>query len=389
MNSSVISNQQLIRKLKHEIPERCILSKVSDRYGYASDASFYRLIPKVVVQPETEHHIKHIFRTASSVRIPVVFRAAGSSLSGQSITDGILVDISRYWRNHSIEDSGGSIRLQPGVIGEYANRYLLPYKRRIGPDPASIGTCMIGGIVSNNASGMCCGVHRNSYHTLQDIRFILPNGHLYDSSTPADKDRFLATEQDLVNTLENVRQSIRESPEFTRMIQENYRRKNTTGYSLNAFVDYEHPFDIFSHLLVGGEGTLAFISEVTLTTIPDPPFKGTGLFVFQSLDEAISLVAQFQSLGAEAVELMDYASLKSVQDQPGVPPEIKGVRAGSAALLVEFQEVNEAALLDKTSAAEHELRNHPLEFNSGFTRDAAFQKRIWNVRKGLYPSVGA
>lgn len=389
MKDSYISNTDLIQKLKAGMPEKCILSKASDRYGYASDASFYRLIPKVVVQPENEQHIQYIFQIARSAHIPVVFRAAGSSLSGQSITDGILVDISRYWRKHAIQDSGRSVRLQPGVIGEIANRYLIPYERRIGPDPASIGTCMIGGIVSNNASGMCCGVHRNSYHTLQDIRFILPNGYLYDSAIQSDKERFLSENQDLVSTLKNVRQSIHRSPELTRMIRENYQRKNTTGYSLNAFVDYHHPFDIFAHLLVGGEGTLAFICEVTLKTIPDPAFKSTGLFVFRSLEEAISLVAHFQSLGAEAVELMDYASLQSVKDQHGVPPEIRSVGTGSAVLLVEFQEASEADLQTKISAAEHDLSKHSLEFNSGFTRDEAFQKRIWNVRKGLYPSVGA
>ncbi len=379
----------LLKELYDIFPEEQILAAPVDRVGFASDASFYRLIPSVVVQPGTDTEIQDIFRLARQMNTPVVFRAAGTSLSGQSITDGILVDIGRYWRKHAIREQGKFIRLQPGVIGEHANRYLQPFQRRLGPDPASMSACMIGGILANNASGMRCGVHRNAYHTLEDIRFILPNGHLYDSGDSHARKQFASRETDLMGAIRNLKKQIISSKRLSAILQEKYQRKNTTGYGLNAFIDYEDPFDIFCHLLIGSEGTLAFISEATLRTLPDPPYKATGLVITPSLEATVSLVEPLKELRPEAVELMDRASLASVEYQAGVPDEVKSVGNEAAALLVEFQSDSAAALDESVRDAEKILNEADPEYFSGFSGEADFQTRLWSVRKGLYPSVGA
>lgn len=382
-------NVQLADILLQNFDSDQILSRPIDRIGYASDASFYRLIPEVVVQPKTDEDIQKLFHIAKDVKRPLVFRAAGTSLSGQSITDGILVDLSRYWRDYEIFSEEHQIRLEPGVVGDHANLYLKRYGQKIGPDPASISTCQVGGIIANNASGMCCGVAHNSYHTLADIQFILPNGHLYTSKDSESRERFLRQEKTLVAKIRELKTRIESDAELRERIRQKYQRKNTTGYSLNAFIDYDDPFDIFCHLLVGSEGTLAFISNVTLNTLPDLPHKGTALLVFPTLKQAVSAVPVLEHLGAEAVELMDRASLRSVENQPGIPPEIQSVSTEATALLVEFQAQTEQALNDQVAGAKPTVDEFDLEFFTGFSRDSKFQSKLWKIRKGLYPSVGA
>jgi D-lactate dehydrogenase len=115
-------------------------------------------------------------------KIPICFRAGGTSLSGQSVTDGWLVDIGRHWRNIEVLDNGMRVRVQPGAIGGLVNAHLRNHGRKMGPDPSSINSAMLGGILANNSSGMCCGVVNNAYHTVESIRFILPDGSLWDTS---------------------------------------------------------------------------------------------------------------------------------------------------------------------------------------------------------------
>jgi len=383
-------DQEILQKeFTDLLPANQVLVRAIDRIGFSSDASMYSLTPRLVIQPRSESDIQNIFRLARRLNLPVVFRAAGTSLSGQSITDGILVDIGRNWRGHKVLQNGDAIWLQPGVIGDHANRYLVPYGRKIGPDPASLSACMIGGIVANNASGMRCGVQNNAYHTLEDIRFLLPNGHVYDSRDSDARRRFVEREPRLAKTLLEFQRRIESDKKRQTVIRQKYRRKNTTGYGLNAFLDFQDPFEIFCHLLVGSEGTLAFISDVTLKTVPDPSAKATGLVVCPSLEGAIALVEPFRQLGAGAVELMDRASLTSVERQPGIPGEIRSVSPEAAALLVELQADSRERLQGSLEAAGDIVRDIKTEFFSGFSEEPMFQERLWKIRKGLYPSVGA
>src|SRR5689334_17298524 len=159
-------------------------SRLIDRIAYANDASYFRLVPQAVVQPNSIGEIQSLFKFTQQHNIPMTFRAAGTSLSGQAVTDGILVDISKHWSKYRVEDHGNLIRTQPGIVGGFLNNVLKPYGRRIGPDPASIDACMIGGIISNNSSGMCCGVAENSYHTIHSLTIALPNGFILDTASP-------------------------------------------------------------------------------------------------------------------------------------------------------------------------------------------------------------
>jgi len=364
-------------------------NKLIDRLAYARDASMYRLLPEALIRPSNETEIINLLSYARQAAVPVTFRGAGTSLSGQSITTGIVAETIRDWTDHEILQNGKYIRLEPGVIGARANLYLKPYSRRIGPDPASLNVARIGGIVANNSSGMICGIKNNSYHTLKFVRFILANGNLFDTSIKSDYQRFLQEEKKLSQGLENIKKEIESKPELIKKIRDKYRIKNTIGYSMNAILDYDHALDIFSHLLVGSEGTLAFTSSVTLRTIFDPPFNSTGLAIFENVSAATKILPYLIESGADAVELMDSSALKTAQFLTHAPYDYRMIKPQSAALLFEYQQKDENNLnyLEKQAIAE--IIGQKGKIINAMQRSPEKRALLWNIRKGLYPTVGA
>ncbi|MDH5610301.1 MAG: FAD-binding oxidoreductase [Cyclobacteriaceae bacterium] len=369
------------------LPAERVKMRLIDRYAYASDASHFYLVPLAVVQPVSMEEIRQLFALSHDMGINMTFRAGGTSLSGQAVSDGILVDLSNYWRKVVPENDGHTVRVQPGAIGAHVNLALRPFGRKIGPDPASIQAAMMGGILSNNSSGMCCGVVNNSYHTLQYITFVLPNGHIYTTEKPEDYDRFEKEEADLASGLRQLRTNVWSNADLMERIRRKYKQKNTVGYCLNAFVDFEHPLDIMAHVIVGGEGTLAFIAEAVLHTLPDLPQKLTGMLYFDSPESACKTIPDLIRTGAEALEFMDRASLRSVESMPGVPDFLQSLPPGASAILCEYQEGSEEGLQQVFNQAKPVLDGLPLLFPPVFTSDPHEQAIMWKIRKGMYPSV--
>ena len=376
-------------ELSQLLDERRILLRPIDLIAYASDAGFYRLIPKAVVQAASEEEVTRLFQYSQQHKIPITFRAAGTSLSGQSISDGLLVEVARNFRGVEILQNGSKIRVQPGVIGANANRVLLPYGRKIGPDPASIATCTLGGILSNNSSGMCCGVEQNAYHTLSSLRFVLPSGTAIDTAAPDADELFAAREPALVKGLLELKSRIENDAALAERIRRKYRTKNTTGYGLNALLDYTRAVDIFAHLLIGAEGTLAFISQAVLNTVPELPVKYTGLLLFPDLFAASDSIVPLRQAGAKALEIMDRASLRSVENQAGTPPVIRTLADGAAGLLVEFQSALESERAQLEALAADSTAQLNLLERPNFTHDAGAQAALWKIRAGMFPSVGS
>src|SRR6188474_704348 len=288
-------------ELSHIIHPSRVLTSYLHRIAYANDASYFRLVPQAVVQPDSINEIQALFKFTQQHKIPMTFRAAGTSLSGQAVTDGILVDISKHWGNYSVEENGKLIRFQPGIVGGFINNVLKPFGRRIGPDPASINAAMMGGILSNNSSGMCCGVIQNSYHTIRSMTFVLPNGMVFNSGIPEDYARFEKEAPQIANELRSLRSEILTNSPLVERIRNKYRQKNTVGYCMNAFLDFEHPLDILVHVIVGGEGTLAFIAEAVLNTVPDLPHKITGMLYFENPEKACNAIYDLKNTGATAL----------------------------------------------------------------------------------------
>ncbi|UTW09312.1 FAD-binding and (Fe-S)-binding domain-containing protein [Pseudomonas benzenivorans] len=357
--------------------------------AFGTDASFYRLVPKLVLRVESEEEVVQVLRLASAERVPVTFRAAGTSLSGQAISDSVLIVLGDHWDGRQVRNQGAQIRLQPGVIGAQANVSLAPWQRKIGPDPASINACKIGGIVANNASGMCCGTAQNSYHTLAGMRLVLADGSVLDTEDAASVAAFQASHGELLEQLTELARQTRANPELAARIRHKYRLKNTTGLSLNALVDFDQPLDILSHLLVGSEGTLGFISAVTYHTVPDHPHKASALLVFPDVASCCRAVAVLKQQPVSAVELLDRRSLRSVENKAGMPEWVKALSAGACALLIESRAASQGLLHEQLTQVMDALVGFPLEKRVDFSEDPAVYDQLWRIRKDTFPAVGA
>lgn len=389
MQKLTIKENKLIENLRQLLPPDRLRMDYIDTISFGPDAGFYSLIPKAIVKPINEDEIVSLFRISQAHHTPMVFRAGGTSLSGQAITDGILVDLSNYWNSIKIEDEGKSVRVKPGVTGGTVNAYLKQYHRKLGPDPSSINAAMIGGILSNNASGMCCGVKMNSYHTVEHIRFILPSGSTFSTECPDDYNRFKRDCGNIHSELENIRNEIIADKKLFEKIRRKYEIKNTVGYSLNAFIDYHDPMDILAHLLIGAEGSLAFISEAVIKTVPDFPCKSTALLLFPTISDACEAIGALIESGAAMTELMDRASLRAIEHSPAIPEIIPSLPQDGAALLVEFQDHTQLYVQQKVDMFLSCTNNLCLLNPADFTSDSRKRESLWKLRKGLFPSVGA
>ena len=378
-----------LRAVKGFIPDSRLISDPLRTLAYGTDASLYRLIPRLVIRVDGEDEMSRILPLAHRHRIPVTFRAAGTSLSGQAVTDSVLLLVGDQWRRWHIAEGASRISLQPAVVGGHANRLLAPYGRKIGPDPASLNACHVGGIAANNASGMCCGTAQNSYQTLHSMRVILADGTLLDTGDPASREAFARTHGELVEALRALGERTRNDAALADRIREKFRIKNTCGYSLNALIDFEDPIDILQHLMIGSEGTLGFIAEITYRTVEDPKFKATALVLFPDIAAACRAVGILKPLPVAAVELMDRASLRSVEDKPGVPMVLKELGPEAAALLVETRASDHAVLAEQVETIRAGLGDVETLEPVRFTMDRGECDRLWAIRSGLFPSVGS
>lgn len=379
-----MSYPSFLKKVRHTLPKNRLLDSPAELIGHGTDASFYHLIPKLVVKAETEEHIRSLISAANAEDVPLTFRTAGTSLSGQAVSDSVLVKLGHDWRGFEIEDDGKLITLQPGIIGSWANRLLKSHQRKIGPDPASIDSAMIGGIVANNASGMCCGTAQNSYQTLAGMRLILADGTVLNSRDKSSVEAFRQSHKSLLDTLTELRHEIIWDDDLHAMVKRKYKIKNTCGYGLNSLIDFEDPLDILLHLMVGSEGTLAFISDVTYHTVDDPQFTSCALVIFDSIDNACRTTAALKHTPVSAVELMDDRALRLMHGRPGMPEKFID---GSMALLVDVRGNSAEELGKKIEQVQQCIARFGA--SAEFTDDASDYARLWKIRKGLFPIVGA
>ncbi len=381
--------RQFYTDLHAFIPEQRLFTDPLRTLTYGTDASFYRLIPKIVIKADSETEVSWILKKADQHNIPLTFRAGGTSLSGQAVTDSVLVVCGGSWNNYEILDNGNRIRLQPGVIGGQANKYLAPFGKKIGPDPASINAAMIGGIAANNASGMCCGVAQNSYQTIDSMRILFHDGTLLDTAHEESRAHFKRKHPALVDSIQQLAETAQANSPLAERIRQKFKIKNTTGYSLNALVDFQDPFEIMLHLMIGSEGSLGFISEVTYDTVVEHPHKASALMIFPDIASACSAAAVLKEGPVDAAEIMDRAALRSVQDKAGMPDYIKSFSQKTTALLVETRAHASEELQHNIESVKQSLAHLPTERPIAFTDKEAEYTGLWNIRKGLFPAVGA
>lgn len=387
-HASINLPSSFLQVVEQLIPENRRFSDQMSTLAFGTDASFYRLIPKLVIRVESEQEVVGLLKSAHENQVAVTFRAAGTSLSGQASTDSVLLVLGDNWNDKDIRRDGEQIRLQPGVIGAHANKWLLPYGKKIGPDPASIDTCKIGGILANNASGMCCGTAQNSYSTIAELRVLLADGTVLDTEDPASVEAFKQTHGQLLAELAELGQQTRANTELADKIRHKYRLKNTTGLSINALVDYDDPIDILKHIIVGSEGILGFISAVTYNTVPEHPFKASAFIVFPDIETCCKAVPILKQQPVSAVEMLDRRSLRSVENKPGLPEWVKTLSEGACALLIESRASGPGLLNEQLKQIMDSIKQFPTEQKIDFTQNPAEYGKLWAIRKGTFPAVG-
>lgn len=379
---------QLIDELSKTIPAKRIITNPLQLLAYGTDASFYRLIPKVVVQVHTEQEAVEVIHQTGRLNIPVTYRAAGTSLSGQAISDSVLMVASHEWRKYTILDDGLKVKLQPGIIGARANIYLKPFGRKIGPDPASINAAMIGGIAANNASGMCCGTDQNSYKTIADIRIVLYDGTILDTADEESKQAFKKKHPEIISEVEKLRDEIKADTALSERIKHKFKIKNTTGYSINALTDFEDPVEIIKHLMIGSEGTLAFISDITYHTVVDEKYKACTLMIYETIEKACDVVPLLKKTPVSAVELLDRDSIRSIEDDPEAPSYFRSLPETACLLLVEIQANEEDEMAAKEKEIRKAVESIPTIQPYRFTSDPKEYNFNWKARKGLLSTIG-
>lgn len=400
-------------ELGNILPKERIYTDELRTLGWGTDASFYRLTPKVVVRSKNERELSEIVKLASKHKMPFTFRAAGTSLSGQSVSDSVLIVAGKNWEQYEIGEGQNSIRLQPGIVGSRVNEILRPFGRVFPPDPASIGSAMVGGIVCNNASGMNCGVHANSDRMLISARIILADGTVLDTGDEQSKEAFRKSHPEFICKIEDLRDRVRANQPLAERIRKKYSIKNVTGLNLRPLIAYDDPFDIIAHSMVGSEGTLAFLAEVTMKTLYDYKYKASAMVYFHTMKESCEAVVAMKKLKATAedirmseedlmvksAEMLDYLSLASVDDPvylqykkdvdagkvPGVEP---GDYHNLTAVLTETKAITHEELLTKMNAIKECLGNFNLYIPAEFTEDPKIYGKYWAIRSGIFPSVG-
>ena len=411
-------SDQFLSDLRQFMPSERIYTDELRTLGWGTDASFYRQIPKVVLRSDGEEEISKIVRLCQKYKLPFTFRAAGTSLSGQSCTDSVLIVAGKHWEKYSLEVSGEgqevrSIKLQPGIVGARVNEILKPYGRVFPPDPASIGSAMVGGIVINNASGMNCGVHANSDRMMVSAKIILTDGTVLDTGDEKSREAFRKSHPEFLKKIEALRDKVRADKPLADRIARKYSIKNVTGLNLRPLIAYDDPFDIIAHSMVGSEGTLAFLSEVTMKTLKDYKYKASAMVYFLTMKESCEAVVAMKKLKAgdedlemsaenlmvKSAEMLDYKSLSSVDDpvflqykQDVDAGKIEGVEPGDyhnlTAILTETKGITHEQLLDKIEAIKKCLGQFRLYIPAEFTEDPAIYGKYWAIRSGIFPSVG-
>ncbi|MEN9810903.1 MAG: hypothetical protein RLZZ488_2470 [Pseudomonadota bacterium] len=361
----------------------------ADRIVHAHDASVYRMIPRSVARPRSIDDVRVLLTAAREEHTGLTFRTGGTSLSGQAVTNGILVVLASGWDKFSVEQDGLFLTCGPALRGAVANAALARHGRRIGPDPASIQAACLGGIVANNASGMCCGIEENSYQTIAGMKVLLASGTLLDTRRADCEEVFRSSEPALYSGLLRLRDKIRASAPLVDLIRRKASGKNTTGYTLQAFLDHSTASDILTHLLVGSEGTLGFIAEISMRTVPLRPHRASALLSFDSLESACEVTPRLRELGFSAVELLDYASIQAIRDYPQLPKFLAEMQREGACLLVQAQENDDGALKAVLADAGEISAWRQIQNRTDFFSDNRRQAELWDLRKGIFPAVGA
>jgi len=360
---------------------------------YATDASVYRQLPYAVALPKTTADIKCLIEFAQSNALSIIPRAAGTSLAGQCVGDGIVVDVSKYMNAIlEINTQEQWVRVQPGVVRDHLNTFLKPYGFFFGPNTSTANRCTMGGMVGNNS----CGSTSIEYGSTRDhtlaIKAILSDGSAVEFTT-LTRDEFNSKTKGTSLESNLYKQIYAElaNPIIREQIIEGYPKasisRRNTGYAVdtlmhsNVFEDTQEMFN-FSKLLCGSEGTLAFTTELKLQIVPLPkPFQIVLNAHFNSITESLQATLVAMKLAPSACELMDKTILDCTKDNITQQKNRFFVEGDpEAILMVEFRGATIEEARQQAKMLETQLKASQLGYAYTLVEGDDCNK-VWDLRK--------
>ncbi len=363
------------------------------RILYATDASAYREMPLAVALPRSEKDIRTLIQFALAHHTSLIPRTAGTSLAGQVVGNGIVVDLSKYFTQIlELNTTENWVRVQPGVIRDELNHYLKPHGLFFGPETSTANRAMIGGMVGNNSCGSNSVVYRSTREHLLEVKALLSDGSeaLFTTLSLDDfhqKCELPGLEGEIYRRTRSLLSSVENQEEIRRQFPKKTVERRNTGYAVDLLIDMA-PFQAggpdfnFCSLLAGSEGTLAFITEIKLSLAAIPP-KEAGLLCvhFNSIDEALhaNLIAVKHPIRAS--ELIDHYILDCTKQNREQQKNRFFVQGDPGAILViEFAFDNLEQVKSAASACEAEMRAAGLGYHFPLLTGAD-TKKIWTLRK--------
>ncbi len=370
---------------------------------YATDASAYREMPTAVAVPKTTDDLKRLIAFARQQKVPLIPRTAGTSLAGQVVGNGLIVDVSKYF-NQILEVNPGErwVRVQPGVIRDDLNRFLKPYGLQFGPETSTANRAMIGGMVGNNSCGSNSIVYGSAREHLLEVTALMSDGDEYTFGAVTDKkfmDHVQRGPMRGIETLQSrayrVVHEMLADPVNQAEIRANFPKRTierrNTGYALDLLLDSAPftpggvPFN-FCKLIAGSEGTLCFLTEIKLNLIPLPPAEqGLVCVHFHSIDESLRANLIALKYKPQAVELIDDIILERAATNPEQLKNSFFVQKTPAGgypiiLVVDLSRNTRADVEQLAAQMEAEMRAAGLGYHFPllFGDDT---KKIWTLRK--------
>ncbi|HEX9653180.1 MAG TPA: anaerobic glycerol-3-phosphate dehydrogenase subunit C [bacterium] len=374
-----------MEEVVHELRQRITGEVRFDSYSralYSTDASIYEIEPMGVVIPRHADDMQATVEVASRHAIPIVPRGAGTSIVGNAIGPGIIMDCSKYLnKTIEINREEGWARIEPGVVLDQLNQQLKPFNLLFGPDVATSSRATLGGMMGNNSSGAHSLVYGKTIDHVLELKVLLSNGEFTDFTSQTDgawRNRF--DKSGFANAIySRIDELVRANrQEIERRFPKILRR--VAGYNLDEFVRQNH--NNLAKLIVGSEGTLAVITEAKINLVPLPKFRVLAIVHFSDLFDALQAVGGILEFKPYAVELLDNNIIDLTRATQEYARRLTFVNGFPAALLlVEFHGDSKPELLDKVDKlAQYLSRNH-IGYDCSKLIEPAEQVNVWYIRK--------
>ncbi|HRR08574.1 MAG TPA: FAD-binding and (Fe-S)-binding domain-containing protein [Rhodothermales bacterium] len=300
---------------------------------YASDASMYQIQPLAVLIPKTQEQVQFAIRAAIQTGIPIIGRGSGTSLAGQAIGQGLVIDFSKYLnRILHFDLEKRQITVEPGVILDDLNRFLAPHGLLFGPDPASASRATLGGMTATNATGTHSTAYGSMVDHLVSAKLILHDGQvvLLQELTPRQLQIKQKQEDEEGKLYQKVCRILQEKEHIIRRnTPKHWRRQG--GYRVERLLD--EPFNL-AKLLCGAEGTLGIVMEITLALVKKPRFTAMAIAHFNDRMAALRATPALLTTNPYAIELLDHHALDRCREVPDYAPRLTFVEGNPLALLM-------------------------------------------------------